>query len=730
MIHPFSEASGPAACNRPEATRGVGGLVSAAALPAVLLALMISAAPALAQPATSDYLESVLLTEPTTDAPIEIETRTLVELDASRVDVFRSGFQVFVNLLLDGAPRAEPPAEQRFRYSIGFLPAGFTEVLFYVDGQPIQDGLRLHVAQVRSPPAAELARGDDVRPFEIDTGRFGFFPIEFRLPDGAPPGAWGVTLFDEPAGAVSAGAVLPPGGAVPGFFSFGIATAEDVAVTVFEYSGSVDTLDLVLERIVDGSRVRIVEAPATPSGGGFSASLEPGLYVLVVSNGAGAPRAQFGATIAASSLQRGFSFGGWMDDVGVGGFTTAFGSTTIRFDLVYGSNYGEVGAEEPEVAVLWDESPTDRYAIYRSSSPSGEAGGELTEVRSPAGEPLVFATHPTVAAAIVTPDLTRFLVPATETGALPAILAFANAETIACCPDPGLGPDAIPVGFDASGERFVHIEPGASESTSELIATDLASGSRQVFELPYEPDRVLAATIDDSGRTAIVTGRPASGTSAARVDLETGEVDVFFETTDAFLLDFAAEPDASGYAAIEIPSSVLGPGLTVTTVDPATGETSRFRALLPVFLGALVYRDSWLREGILTVVFDCTEFWLRQCISRIDVDQQLTLPGEPPPAGFAYSTLLDESRDGRWRLFSRRTLLAAGNQVLPGSREVWLHDAASGSATRITQASYDPFPSGRVSQDGSRVLLSDGAVGVEAGAPVGERLLLWRRETR
>ncbi|MEM9302560.1 MAG: hypothetical protein AAGE01_10640 [Pseudomonadota bacterium] len=250
-------------------------------------------------------------------------------------------------------------------------------------------GRRLHYvvgedrsAQVSRPPRARCSE-QRCQDLLLADGREGFYVANLSLPEGAREGVVGITVDTVPAGGIHAGAVLPSGGAQPGFVSFNLGEQETVNFTVLEYTGQIAQLEFLLERLTAGVRDTAYGPELLTPGVTFDVGpLPPAEYVLTIRSDAGDPKGRFGISVLAASLQSGVSIGGWIDRSEQEPFVALNVKTSASVVTHFGDAYPGVGAGRPSLSVAFRRTDGVRASILPGPAATlPRATGTLTRVR-------------------------------------------------------------------------------------------------------------------------------------------------------------------------------------------------------------------------------------------------------------------------------------------------------------------------------------------------------------
>ncbi|MFK5971077.1 MAG: hypothetical protein QM487_13295 [Candidatus Marithrix sp.] len=186
--------------------------------------------------------------------------------------------------------------------------------------------------------------------YEVLIENTGFYIAEVILANGTE-GMWGLsvnTANEKSVGGFNGGTLLKENGENPSFMTFELNKPEQVDITLYEYTGQVDTLTIQVEK-QDKLRSTLVYGRNISAGTKFTTEkLESGFYVVSIYSQTNSPRGIAGISINADNMKNNVDVGGWIDinSVGFGAFYVEVGEKTqdVKLQLLSGKNYGNVGA--------------------------------------------------------------------------------------------------------------------------------------------------------------------------------------------------------------------------------------------------------------------------------------------------------------------------------------------------------------------------------------------------
>lgn len=262
--------------------------------------------------------------------------------------------------------------------------ADVTSVAFSPDGRYLYSSSLDRTIQVwDAAPYTGATQGDPVNPSDCgDAGRCGylvsiaepgFYVAQVRLPAGEQEGFWGMqvqTTGGANRGGFHSGALLKENGEAPGFMAFYLAQPEAVTLTPYEYTGTVDAMQIQLSRQEDADHHAIVFGPTLSASAQMHTTdvLEPGFYVAEASSEVGASRGRFGFAVNAQSMIGGVNIGGWIDTF-TGGTGEGFGALylaqpqVVEIQLFFGESYGDLGAGQVQLDFYRQEDDGTRSNI-------------------------------------------------------------------------------------------------------------------------------------------------------------------------------------------------------------------------------------------------------------------------------------------------------------------------------------------------------------------------------
>lgn len=201
--------------------------------------------------------------------------------------------------------------------------------------------------------------------YSLTVTEAGFYVATVNLPSTANEGFWGLSVNTSSgmnSGGFNAGAILKENGDVPGFVGFYLAAPEAVTMTGYEYSGTVSNLLVSIKRdneyVVEPTLIQSAETRTTDV-------LEAGFYVAEVFSQNGDARGRSGISLNGNQFTGGVNIGGWIDST-TGGNGEGFGAfyveepQTVNLKLLFGSNYGEVGAGQPNLNIYLQNADGSR----------------------------------------------------------------------------------------------------------------------------------------------------------------------------------------------------------------------------------------------------------------------------------------------------------------------------------------------------------------------------------
>ena len=214
---------------------------------------------------------------------------------------------------------------------------------------------------------------DDRCSYRVNLTRAGYYVASVTLADGSRQGMWGLsvnTLTGRDLGGFAMGAILRENGTQPGFVGLLLDALEPLVLTVEEYTGAVNEAVLNIERAnSDGTRSTVFNETVATNGPAITTGLlSTGFYIASVNSLANSPRGRFGMTVQADAVVGGIDVGGWVDEntgttgEGFAGFNLA-APQTVEFEVLYGSNYGTVGAGMLDLEVRYFNPAVNAYEV-------------------------------------------------------------------------------------------------------------------------------------------------------------------------------------------------------------------------------------------------------------------------------------------------------------------------------------------------------------------------------
>ncbi|MCV6638899.1 SGNH/GDSL hydrolase family protein [Candidatus Albibeggiatoa sp. nov. NOAA] len=196
----------------------------------------------------------------------------------------------------------------------------------------------------------DAACNGSVCDYSIDLNTTGFYVATAGIADGGSEGVFGIstgfTGASDIFGGFHLGAVLDT--SVAGFASFELADTEtEVAISVYEYTGVVSELSIV---ITDSSNRKVFNSSvATGSTTTISDLSAGGQYTIeVLQRGAGNARGQFGLSVIGNMVNS-INMGGLIDDSGSAFLAFYTDAASTQLNLYYGDSYGNAGATQPDL---------------------------------------------------------------------------------------------------------------------------------------------------------------------------------------------------------------------------------------------------------------------------------------------------------------------------------------------------------------------------------------------
>lgn len=190
--------------------------------------------------------------------------------------------------------------------------------------------------------------------YQLQMEQAGFYIANVTLPQNKQEGFWGLSVNTSKGsnpGGFNAGAILKENGDVPGFVGFYLPEAAKIEVAAYEYTGQTNQLTVRLLKAGETiyEQTQTAGVPAT-------IDLEAGFYVAEVLSQAGTPRGRSGISLNGEKFKGGVNIGGWIDSY-TGGTGQGFGAfyvaepQTVKLKLLFGNNYGSVGADRLDLDV-------------------------------------------------------------------------------------------------------------------------------------------------------------------------------------------------------------------------------------------------------------------------------------------------------------------------------------------------------------------------------------------
>ncbi len=224
-----------------------------------------------------------------------------------------------------------------------------------------------------TPSAPEAVCTDNDCYYNITLDQAGFYIATVNLPAGASQGFWGLsvnTTGGHNVGGFNAGAILKENGETPSFIGFYLSESEALTLTGYEYTGAVDNLYISIKH--DDEKDNYVFEPTLIQSGESKTTdvLTAGFYVLEMFSESGAARGRSGISINGQAFQTGVNIGGWIDNT-TGGNGEGFGAfyvetpQTVNLKLLFGDNYGEVGAAKPVLSLYRQTEEEVRELVYQ-----------------------------------------------------------------------------------------------------------------------------------------------------------------------------------------------------------------------------------------------------------------------------------------------------------------------------------------------------------------------------
>ncbi len=191
------------------------------------------------------------------------------------------------------------------------------------------------------------------------------------LPEASDEGFWSMNIDNSWAATdtvtLSMSGVLKENGETPVFLAFSASEPVTVDVTVFDTNLNIGGLNMeVLQQSPTGERENIYGPVAVVSGGSYSVSIpEEGFYIINVFSSEDSERGVCRIDLTGSSLVNGFIAGGWIDHREESGLfcyavlmraSDRYSWGSCNISVLFGENYGEWGAESPELKVYMDNS--------------------------------------------------------------------------------------------------------------------------------------------------------------------------------------------------------------------------------------------------------------------------------------------------------------------------------------------------------------------------------------